>query len=1299
MLVLKTFGKIELERDGAAILTGRRKPLALLTYLARRRGRVSTRDELADLLWGVAAGAESHARQSLRQALSELRSVLGDSLVANEHEVRVLPDALEIDANLLETDVASANWSSAIERWQGDFLVGLDDLGGERFKEWLDGERPLFRQMASRAFQRSVDERTECADWISAVRTSRRWREAFPDNQQACIANVRALRASGRNAEAWSCYTECVATLQRDFGVAPTAELLRVAEGLERMIPSSAGTPGARALMTPDLVGRADTLAELTRAWQLVRNEGIAFVVSGDEGTGKSRLLRDWVRQIRSSRPRNLVIEARAFVGEKDHAFGTLRPILMQLAEFPELSGVSPDVLAALATVAPELRDVFRHLPSDGVAGHSDIDEQLRRVIVELCTERALLLTIDDAPEADPASARAIALLLRRPPKGFMLVLSGRADAWARSVLTTELERPTVALHRTTLSPLDSAQTLTLLASMVPLAPDNARTLAAFLHCESGGNPGQLTQLLAHLATEGHIAPDETGQWSLSPTFDATNISLPEELRDSFMARVKSLDSTARLLVEIASAMGAHETVNAATLEQLSELSGPSFALAIGDVLVARVLVEHARHGDQRAFEFQSAANQRAVYESLAPSRRRALHRAIYRVLRTPANGVRTQSAFAEYHRRLSGDVRWFRSWKAGVAALAIMATTLVGAIIWRARSSAVEPGTLALLADVHNITGDSLFAQSLYGAATVQLQQSHQIALVPRSRVAQALMRMRRQTDTTLSDALAREVAEREGVPIVISLGIARFDSSYALTVRLVEPQTGRDVHTDREVARRRADVLGALDRLLDRTRRALGESRVAIAASERSLPRVTTASLEALHAFADGTRAWSRRDYDTARDAWVRAVQLDSGFALAWSSLADIAYQIDSNKQLGIQYLDHALAGIDRLTEREQLILRAKEQTIRGSPEEAIRLRAMLAQQFPERENWYSLGTALMRARRCDEATPALQHALRIDSLYTNAWINLATCQQFVGRYDDAVKSYERAATTDSTAIAIGAINGEFGMALLHLGMIDSATAVYRRLAARQSPDDRWRGVRSLAYVNMMRGQYNAAAAELDTAFALASRFKQVASAYRCATLLAQVARTSGDTVRQRTALDSAWSMFHRSSFDIGIAAFGGLEFAKARQIARAQSVRDSIAAQRDASSERVKSLIALLDARMLLATGHADRARQMLKLATDTTLDGFRLSALVDTYSALRMPDSALVAAELLSRVMRLGDEQQHEWLGAPLRVAQLARAVGDTAKMRAAYSLVLNRWKAGDATLPAIVEAKRVLKRDF
>ena len=113
---LNLLGGFEFDCGGAKPMAGApRKVKALLAYLALKPGTPHPRDKVATLLWE--ASGEQQARQSLRQALADLRKALPaeDLLISTSSETIALArDAIEVDA---------------VELAQ---LSGADEFGGAR---------------------------------------------------------------------------------------------------------------------------------------------------------------------------------------------------------------------------------------------------------------------------------------------------------------------------------------------------------------------------------------------------------------------------------------------------------------------------------------------------------------------------------------------------------------------------------------------------------------------------------------------------------------------------------------------------------------------------------------------------------------------------------------------------------------------------------------------------------------------------------------------------------------------------------------------------------------------------------------------------------------------------------------------------------------------------------------------------------------------------------------------------------------------------------------------------------------
>ena len=1282
MRTLRTLGQLELGDGDALLLTGRRKPLALVAYLSRQRAHSCSRESLATLLWGT--GTDASARQSLRQALSELRQILGADLDANGPNIHLAERALRVDANDFEQFASDGDFSAAVALWNGDFLAGLDDVGDEGWRAWLDAERVSLRTRFAGACEQCARRHHSAGEWSAAISVAERWVQYLPGDVRAAMALVNALRASGRATDAAAQYAESGVRIRAETGEEPSAEFLRLGKTVASLSTAaiasahdawhhetSTGVRGdVRALLSPDMVGRSAAFTALSHAWRALRDthdQGRIVVIDGDEGFGKSRLVEEFARGVRQEREKNVVLLTRAFAAERARAYATLRSLFVQIVDAPGAAAAPPAALAALAVVAPEVREHFRNLPA---GDSSDMVAHLARVLTEIATEAPVLLIVDDAPDADVESVALIASLVRRPPPRVLFVLTGRAEAFRASGVIDGLNFGGGVDHgveRVTLSPLSEAESVAMLASMVPLDGPSAAQLAARLHRVSGGNPSLIQLLFTQLASDGGIAPDRAGHWRVTGDVQDSTLPLPALLRENVRTRLDALSPAARRVADVAAI--ACPRADTGLLETMSGLATGHFEEAVGELLSHRVL---RRSPSSDRYEFPSDTNQRIVAELVTPSRR------------------------VELQRAARGKSRWRLSTRGVLFAATVLAVLIAGGAIAmvRARHAGARVGPV-LLADIVNLTGDSLFNRALYPAATVALQESRQVEVFPRARVRETLRLMSRSlSDSLLDETLAREIAARENLAAVLVLSVARFDSVYLLTARAVDPVVGRDLFASSEHVATRAGIIAGIDALMLRTRRALGERADSARAVPNALPRITTSSLEALQAYADGQQQWSHGRYGTAGDNFRRAISLDSNFALAHVALADMYFESLNNQALGNASLDRALRLADRLTPREQLALQMRVARYRGPEAREDELVRKIAEEYPSRESWYNAGTTFMRHRRCPQAIDVLQRSLTLDSMFANAHINLATCQQFLGNFPAALAAYSHAWRADSSLMYTSGINHEWGTAMWRARGAHAADTIFQKMLALSEPDLRARGFRSLSYLDMTEGRYHDAIQNLDSAIALAHVANNAIAEWRNLVIQGDALLTLGESARAREVLRLAHVRQAALSLSTGFLVLEGHADVRAGllELARANA---RVASTRRSELQRDLADLALLNAHITLASRKPREALNGLALASDTILLPWVRSLRADAYAALGRRDSALVELRAMAGSVYFGYEVQDEWLRTSLRIARLAAQMGDSATARAAYKSYAERFAKGDAALPELREARAML----
>jgi tetratricopeptide (TPR) repeat protein len=607
-------------------------------------------------------------------------------------------------------------------------------------------------------------------------------------------------------------------------------------------------------------------------------------------------------------------------------------------------------------------------------------------------------------------------------------------------------------------------------------------------------------------------------------------------------------------------------------------------------------------------------------------------------------------------------------------------------------RASRARTGDVVLLADLANESGDSALDRGLDGAAAVALQQSRHLRLYPRSRLPSiyALMRLE-DPDTPLTYELAREVAERDRVRFVVGLTISRTDDGYRVTARVADVTSQREVARLEQRASLRGEVIGALDDVLARVRRALGESRRDVAHGRAPLPRVTTASLEALRSYDDGSRAWVRGDYRVANELWRRAVDLDTGFAMALGALGAASYYA-RDRASGERYFAAAFARADRLTEWERLRLLQQHAVFGGHDDSALVLAGTIAQRFPSADAWYGYGTSLMRSRRSREAIDALTRALAFDSLSANTWINLATTHAQLNQFDEAVRHYLRAGALDSMVLFQGNVNHEYGRSLVALGRHTDAEAAYRRMAASPRLGDRALGLRSLGWLAFYEGRLYEAIGDFQQAIEASRQMRSPFGEGRSELLLAGVYRAMNRTREAQAALSRALAVADAPTFTpdmLGVLLYACAQLQRGRD---AEIVASRLRARVDSQNPRDGGSAALAAGVLHLLRQRYDSALVDLRRATGYPLRIQRHMLMAAAFDGLGQRDSVRAALEAALAERGFGIEGQDDWLRVPLLLGDALLQSADTAAAVARYRELLARWQQAPPDAPDLVAAR-------
>jgi eukaryotic-like serine/threonine-protein kinase len=344
----------------------------------------------------------------------------------------------------------------------------------------------------------------------------------------------------------------------------------------------------------------------------------------------------------------------------------------------------------------------------------------------------------------------------------------------------------------------------------------------------------------------------------------------------------------------------------------------------------------------------------------------------------------------------------------AGAAAIVVLALSFRPP---RAVRTLTEQDTI-LLTDFMNTTGEPVFDGALKVALAVAMEQSPFIKIFPDERVRETLRLMNRSPDERITRSIAREIAQRERLKALLTGSIASLGRNYVLAIEAINSQTGDVMAREQVEVTQKEQVLAALGQAAARLREKLGESLASIQKFDVPLPRATTSSLEALHAYALALD----QDKLVARVGAVphlkRAIELDPDFALAQALLSGV-YSNSRRSTLAPEFSRRAFELRDRVSERERFFISWRYfHDATQDWDKAFELARSWTATYPrEPFAFNSLGAALMCFGQYDQAIHQFRTANRLDPTFVGALENLASAFMALSQFDD-VKNVVREA-----------------------------------------------------------------------------------------------------------------------------------------------------------------------------------------------------------------------------------------------------------------------------------------------
>jgi serine/threonine protein kinase/Tfp pilus assembly protein PilF len=261
------------------------------------------------------------------------------------------------------------------------------------------------------------------------------------------------------------------------------------------------------------------------------------------------------------------------------------------------------------------------------------------------------------------------------------------------------------------------------------------------------------------------------------------------------------------------------------------------------------------------------------------------------------------------------------------IPAAIILALAMIAAAFYLRKPQSVQltDKDQLILADFTNQTGDPVFDATLKEALAIQLEQSPLLQLVSDSELHSNLQYLGQSKDQKITPELAQQLGQRLGVKAYLAGTIASLGPSYVISINAVNCATGEVFAREQETAPDKTAVLQAVSKGATAIRARLGESMASIQKLTTPYTNVTTANLQAFHAFSLGEDEHRMGHDFQALSFYAEAVQLDQNFAMAYARLS-VTYSSQGAIGKAQEYMKKAYDLRERVTERERMYIESQ-------------------------------------------------------------------------------------------------------------------------------------------------------------------------------------------------------------------------------------------------------------------------------------------------------------------------------------------------------------------------------------
>jgi eukaryotic-like serine/threonine-protein kinase len=640
------------------------------------------------------------------------------------------------------------------------------------------------------------------------------------------------------------------------------------------------------------------------------------------------------------------------------------------------------------------------------------------------------------------------------------------------------------------------------------------------------------------------------------------------------------------------------------------------------------------------------------------------------------------------------------RKWPWPIAAVILLALLAGGLAWWKFRPAASAPAAdnaastapkaakdSIILADFINHTGDPVFDTTLNQALQIELEQSPVINIVSQQHLAQSVKYLGKPEGTTVTPEIAREIGVREGIKAILTGTIANLGKEYVVTLTAQNTATGDEIVSEQAQAPDKEHVLDALGKAASAIRGKLGEDLESIKKLDTPFGQATTSSLEAFRAYALGDKAHvSARDIPEAEGHYLRAIELDPNFAMAYARLG-VVYINTNQVAKADKYFARAYALSKNVSERERLYITGHYyQNVTGDMPKVVEALQEAIQTYPTQiDNYINITAAYSALGEFEKALPFAEKAVQMQPEDSIAAENLLSAYIGLNRMNDARVEMDRA---DKLGINTSTLDRVVRLQTYFL--LGEPNEVQRMMTLTAGQPDEFLATEALAGTQLFSGQYRQAAATTQRAYdqagvAKAPDVQANAILINAATRgFAGLCEGNDAAVQKALALDKSRQTQSFALLTAGICGNSKLVGSMAQDLTR--KFPDDTLIQR-VFVPLAKAFVALSAGQPREAIDDAEPAQAFALVYPGAYVQGL---------AYLQLHEATQAASAFRITTQSPGGNLQTTapfYAQAQLGLARAYAMGGDKADAKKAYESFFTTWKNADSDLPMLLAAKK------